>query len=216
MLDRQSAARFGVVVYDGVEPIDVGGTVGVVSMAQRLLPAVEAVVIAARPGPVRLAGGLVVIAQFGFADAPRCDRYVVCGGATWPRQAGDAEMIGFLQGLRPEAIASVCTGAMILAASGVLDGRVATTRRRRVGIETASPLDGMAALATGAHPTTALVADDVVITGGGVSLAIDAMLYLLGTIYGPDVQHDIAEMIEYDRAYAANVSALGVVSQTRS
>ncbi|MGI4800828.1 MAG: hypothetical protein ACRYG8_43765 [Janthinobacterium lividum] len=74
VLDRQSAARFGVVVYDGVEPIDVGGTVGVVSMAQRLLPAVEAVVIAARPGPVRLAGGLVVMAQFGFADAPRCDR----------------------------------------------------------------------------------------------------------------------------------------------
>ena len=42
------------------------------------------------------------------------------------------------------------------------------------------------------------------------------MLYLLGTIYGRDVQHEIAEMIEYDRAYAANVSALGVVSQTRS
>lgn len=43
--------------------------------------------------------------------------------------------------------------------------------------------------------------------------AVDAMLYLMGTIYGTEVQHEIAEMIEYDRDYAANLSALGIMKR---
>ena len=46
MRRRDEPARFGIVLYDGVEPIDVGGTIGVVSMAARVLPAIEAVTIA--------------------------------------------------------------------------------------------------------------------------------------------------------------------------
>jgi transcriptional regulator GlxA family with amidase domain len=211
--DRTAPATFGIIIYDGVEPIDLGGTIGVVSMSRRVLPAVEAIVIAAEPGPVHLAGGLVALAQFGFTTAPACDRYIVCGGATWPTQAANPDFLAFLRSRAPATLASVCTGAMILAAAGVLDGRLATTRRHRVGAEIASPLDSMATIAPDARPTTALVADDVVITGGGVSLAIDATLYLLGTIYGPDLQHDVAELIEYDRAYAANALALGIAHQ---
>ena len=69
MRDRSAAAIFGIVVYQGVEPIDIGGTVGVISMARRVLPAIEAAVVAAEPGQVALAGGLSIIAQHGFADA---------------------------------------------------------------------------------------------------------------------------------------------------
>ena len=210
MRDRQASARFGVVVYDGVEPIDLGGTVGVVSMATRVLPAVEAVVIAARPGPVQLAGGLAVTAAFGFADAPACDRIIVCGGATWPTQAKDADMLAFLRHQSPGTLASVCTGAMILAAAGLLDGHAATTRRHRIGTETISPLEVMASLAPKALPTAALIIDDVVVTGGGVSLAIDTTLYLLGSVFGTQAQQEVAAVIEYDRAYEANRSALGV------
>ncbi len=67
MKDRNAAALFGVVVYNGVEPIDIGGTVGVVSMARRVLPAIESVTIAETAGPVELAGGLTILAQAGFA-----------------------------------------------------------------------------------------------------------------------------------------------------
>jgi transcriptional regulator GlxA family with amidase domain len=56
------------------------------------------------------------------------------------------------------------------------------------------------------------VADAGVVTGGGVSLAIDATLYLLGRIYGDDVAAEVAMLIEYDRAYAANRAALGLAT----
>ena len=61
MRPRSQAARIGVVIYDGVEPIDVGGTAGVVSMAKRILPAISSIIIAERVGPVRLAGEVTVM-----------------------------------------------------------------------------------------------------------------------------------------------------------
>jgi hypothetical protein len=72
MRNRDQPARLGVVLYDGLEPNDVGGTIGVVSMAARILPAIEGITIAHIVGPVALAGGLTVIAQHGFNTAPPC------------------------------------------------------------------------------------------------------------------------------------------------
>lgn len=144
MKQRSESALFGVLIYQGVEPIDVGGTVGVVPMARRILPKLEATVIARRSGPVRLAGGLTVQADHGIDTAPACDVVIVCGGPAWPEAAADEAILSYLRGLRPEAVASVCTGAMILAASGGLDGRIATTRRHPVGLETAAPLELLA------------------------------------------------------------------------
>ncbi len=141
MIPLTSPARLGVLIYEGVEPIDLGGTVGVVSMASRVLPHVRATVIAHHAGPMRLAGGLTVLAEHGFDNAPPCDVVIVCGGPGWPEAAADMALLNFLRGLPPERLASVCTGALILAAAGVLDGRSATTRRRALGQETVAPLD---------------------------------------------------------------------------
>jgi transcriptional regulator GlxA family with amidase domain len=210
MKQRSDPARLGVLIYDGVEPIDLGGTVGVVSMARRVLPAVEAPVIARHAGPVRLAGGVTVLADHGIEAAPACDVVIVCGGAGWPQAAADAAVLNYLRGLAPAGVASVCTGALILAAAGVLDGRTATTRRRAVGQEAVSPLDLLGR--SGAIATRAAqVVDCGVVTGGGVSLAIDATLYLLGRLYGAAAADEVAHAIEYDRAYAANRAALGLL-----
>jgi transcriptional regulator GlxA family with amidase domain len=133
---------------------------------------------------------------------------IVCGGPGWPAAAADAAVLDYLRGLAPKGVASVCTGALILAAAGVLDGRTATTRRRAVGQETVAPLDllGRGGAIT-AH--AAQVVDCGVVTGGGVSLAIDATLYLLGRLYGTAAADEVARAIEYDRAYEANRAALG-------
>jgi transcriptional regulator GlxA family with amidase domain len=212
MKDRTASALFGIVVYEGVEPIDIGGTVGVISMARRVLPLVEGVTIAQTAGPVALAGGLTMVAQHGFADAPSCDVVIVCGGPGWRREVTNAAMLAFLRNPPTARVTSVCTGAMILGAAGLLDGRMATTRRSAVGGEMQSPLAELQSYApTSQRQAAAVVEDGAVVTGGGVSLAIDVTLYLLGTIYGEAAQAEVARVIEYDRAYEANRAALGHV-----
>jgi transcriptional regulator GlxA family with amidase domain len=110
MKQRSDAALLGVLIYEGVEPIDIGGTVGVISMASRILPAVEAIVIARHARPVRLAGGLTAMAHHGIDTAPACDVVIVCGGPGWPRAAADqAEYARWLDAL-PEATRDTATG----------------------------------------------------------------------------------------------------------
>jgi transcriptional regulator GlxA family with amidase domain len=211
MKARSEPARIGIVIYEGVEPIDVGGTAGVVSMARRVLPEISCVMIAERTGPVRLAGDVTVIADADFQNAPPCDVFIVCGGPGWCEQVGNPAMLAFLRSRRRNEVASVCTGALILAAAGTLDGLRATTRRAAVGTETDSPLSLISRYAKDAIPQENLVVEDQgVVTSGGVSLAIDGTLYLIGRIYGEQARDDLAKVIEYDRAFEANAQALGI------
>lgn len=56
-----------------------------------------------------------------------------------------------------------------------------------------------------------IVDDGGVVTSGGVSLAIDGTLYLIGRIYGTQARDAVAKVIEYDRAFEANRAALGIL-----
>ncbi len=207
---RIDPVRIGIVLYDGVEPIDLGGTVGVISMASRLLPGLSAVTIAEHAGPVHCAGGLTVLAAHGFTDAPACEAVLVTGGAGWAVQSCNPAMLAFLRGLDPARLASVCTGALILGAAGLLDGHKATTRRTAIGAERQAPLALLAA--QGAEPRVAQIVDaGGPVTGGGVSLAHDLTLHLIGRLYGEAARDEVARLIEYDRAFAANRAALGIV-----
>jgi transcriptional regulator GlxA family with amidase domain len=208
MRPRSDAALIGVVVYEGVEPFDVGGTVGVISMATRVLPALRYVVIAERKGPVRLASGLTIMADHAFADAPGCDVHIVTGGPGWREQASNGAMLGYLASKSPPELASVCTGALILAAWGRLAGKSATTRRSAVGAEERAPLDILGDANLRDARVAATVDDDGTVTSGGVSLAIDGTLYILGRLYGEEARDEVAAAIEYDRAFAANRGAL--------
>jgi transcriptional regulator GlxA family with amidase domain len=204
--------RFGIFIYDGVEPIDLA-TYGVLSMAKRVVDDIAICTIAPRAGVVALSNGLRVVADHGIADAPHCDLLVVTGGPGWVAQAGDAATLAFLRQRAADAttMASVCTGAMILAAAGLLDGRQATTKRE-VRQPEASPLDVMRDRYPAIAPVAATLVDaGTVITGGGVSLCIDTMLHLLERHYGPQVARETARIIEYSRARAANQRELPAI-----
>ena len=200
--------RFGIVGYDDVEPIDIGATYGVLSMARRIEPSIEMFLVAARAGAVRLAGGLEMVAHHGFADCPPADAFIVTGGPGWKREAANPAMREFLRGLpRTSVVASVCTGAMILAAAGLLDGHHATTKREVTGTEV-PPIAILRDQYPAVRVVTAPVVDEgTVVTGGGVSLAIDLTLHLLGRLGGPALATETARIIEYTTARQANIAA---------
>jgi transcriptional regulator GlxA family with amidase domain len=200
-----SAMRFGIFIYDGVEPIDLA-TFGVLSMARRVAPEIEICTIAPRAGPVALANGLKVSADFGIDDAPSCDLVIVTGGPGWVAQAESISTLGYIRRVHAAGrIASVCTGGMILAASGILNGGPATTKREVVPPEK-SPLEVMRASYPHIDVREAVLVDrgGGLVTGGGVSLCIDTTLYLLAGMLGHHVADETARIMEYSRAWRAN------------
>ena len=197
--------RFGIFIYDGVEPIDLA-TFGVLSMARRIAPEIEICTIAPRAGPVALANGLKVTADFGIENAPSCDLVIVTGGPGWTAQAAAPATLDYIRRVHASnRVASVCTGGMILAASGILDGGPATTKREVVPSE-ASPLVVMRANYPQIDVREAMLVDrgGTLVTGGGVSLCIDTTLHLLATMLGQHVAEETARIMEYQRAWRAN------------
>ncbi|KJC61029.1 glutamine amidotransferase [Bradyrhizobium sp. LTSPM299] len=206
--------KFGIFIYDGVEPIDLA-TFGVLSMARRVAPEIEICTIAPKSGPVALANGLTVIAGFGIGDAPPCDLVIVTGGPGWTAQAKTAATLDYVRGVHARGrIASVCTGGMILAASGILDHGPATTKREVVAPET-SPLEVMRAAYPDIDVREAMLVDrGRLVTGGGVSLCIDTTLHLLAVMLGTDVADETARIMEYTRAWQANRQEFAAVIST--
>ena len=202
---------FAIFVYDDVEPIDIGATYGVLSIARRIIPQIRMFTVARQSGDIRLTNDLVMRAQHGFSDCPAFDIMIVTGGPGWQQQCRDPETLAFLRDAASRTdIASVCTGGMILAAAGLLDGRSATTRRHGVNGEN-TPLARLKGDYGNVQAVEALVVDsDDVVTGGGVSLGIDTMLYLLGRLYGEPKADEVARLLEYDRARAANRAGLPI------
>jgi transcriptional regulator GlxA family with amidase domain len=197
--------QFGIFIYDGVEPIDLA-TFGVLSMARRVAPEIEICTIAPEEGPVALANGLKVSADFGIGDAPACDLVIVTGGPGWTAQAESESTLDYVRRVHAAGrIASVCTGGMILAASGILDDGPATTKREVVPPEK-SPLEVMRASYPQIDVREAMLVDrgGGVVTGGGVSLCIDTTLHLLAGMLGQQVADETARIMEYSRAWRAN------------
>ncbi|MDQ3189473.1 MAG: DJ-1/PfpI family protein [Pseudomonadota bacterium] len=206
--------RFAVFIYDGVEPVDLA-TYGVLSMARRVAPQISMFTVAPSAGEVKMANGLRVIADHGFDDCPRSDALIVTGGPGWVAQCESTETLDFVRRYAEgRVVAGVCTGAMILAASGILDGRKATTKCEVAGTEV-PPVR----LMRDRHPQidvteeASLVDCGAVITGGGVTLGIDATLHLLSRLVGEQVANETARIMEYSRAWQVNREALPVIVQ---
>ena len=197
--------KFGVFIYEGVEPIDLA-TFGVLSMARRIRPDIEVCTLAPARGEVRLANGLVVLAEHALADGPKLDVLIITGGPGWESESRRPDTLAELRRRAADTLLlSVCTGGMILSAAGVLDGKAATTKREVVWPER-PPIE----LMRDRNPLidvreASLVDAGTVITGGGVSLCIDAMLHLLERLYGADVARETARILEYQRAWSANL-----------
>jgi transcriptional regulator GlxA family with amidase domain len=170
--------------------------------------------VAPEPGPVVLSNALTVLAQYGVRDCPPVDALIITGGPGWPAQTANTVTLDFIRARAKDSVVmSVCTGGMILAATGLLDGRHATTKR-----EVVSPEEQPLALMHNRYPKVRaveapLLDEGRLITAGGVSLCIDATLHLLERMLGAEVASETARILEYTTARSANQRAWAFASR---
>ncbi len=200
--------KFGIFFFDGVEPIDVA-TLGVLSIARRIAPQIEIFSFAPKAGIVKLANGFKIVVDYGFDDLPEMDVIVITGGATWVEHVKNEDTLAFFRKRAAQTvIGAVCTGGLILGATGLLDGKKATTRQRGV-VGELSPVTRMGDMFPNVEVVhSSLVDENTLLTGGGVCLCIDMMLHLIAKKLGEQVANDLVVLLEYDRAWKVNKEAL--------
>ena len=203
--------KFGLLLYPEVEPIDLA-TVGVLSMARRVLTQIEYLTVANKAETVPMSNGLRVMADVSFADAPQLDVIIVPGGPGWVKACEDKTILDYLSRTAKQArIVSVCTGAMILAAAGLLDGKTATTKVEVLAPED-PPLDVLTKRYADIKTRHALIVDEgQIVTGGGVTLGIDTILYIIEREFGAHEANEVARIMEYQAARQANTARLATI-----
>jgi transcriptional regulator GlxA family with amidase domain len=180
-------------------------------MARRIAPALSFALVAARAEPVAFANGLRVLPDHTFESAPAFDALLVPGGPGWMAARADNALLDYLRRAAPPArLVTLCTGAMVAAAAGLLDGKVATTKVEAAPGET-PPIEVLARDHPVATRHALLVDTGQVVSGGGVSLCIDTVLYVLEQTLGPRKTAEIARILEYGAARQANMDRLPVV-----
>ncbi|MBV8202492.1 MAG: DJ-1/PfpI family protein [Acidobacteria bacterium] len=196
--------KVGILIFDHVEVLDFAGPFEVFSRT-RLAPGAasrrseqsapfEVFTVAPSHDPVTAVGGLVVVPRYSLADAPPIDLLVVPGGWGTRSLLADANVIGWIRRVaeRAERVTSVCTGALVLAEAGLLEGRRATTHW--------AALDELAALGRGVVVVgDRRVVDDGVVTSAGVSSGMDMAFYMVEALHGREVADETAHYIEYRR-----------------
>ncbi|WP_405943608.1 DJ-1/PfpI family protein [Streptomyces sp. NBC_01020] len=180
--------QIAIVLFDRFTALD---AVGPYEMLCRI-PGAETIFVAERTGPVRNdAGSLQLVADRTLDEVPRPDIVVVPGGPGQTAQMENEELLGWLRAADAASTwtTSVCTGSLLLAAAGLLDGRRATSHWLA--------LDSLAAF--GAEPTgERVVTDGKFITAAGVSSGIDMALTLVGRVAGDRHAQAVQLGAEYD------------------
>ncbi len=193
----------GILLFDAAEELDFVGPWEVFTMAIADLAESRVVTIAERPGAVRCAKGLRVIPDCDFAGAPDLDAILVPGGQGTRREAENPVLLDWLAkaASRCQWVTSVCTGSLLLHASGLAAGRRITTHWAFV-----EALRGRAPDATVLEQVR-YVRDGNLVTAAGVSAGIDMALWLVGQIWGIDRARRTQRLMEYDPAppYQAEV-----------
>lgn len=183
----EKEVSIGMVVYPRLTLLDLAGPYEVLAR----LPGVRVYLVAQTQGPVETELGMVIHPDTTFAAAPDIDVLFVPGGPGQVAVMENQTFISFIRdrGNKARFVSSVCTGSLLLAAAGLLDGRRATSHW--LSMEFLSVL--------GAQPVSErVVTDGNRITAAGVSAGIDLALTLAALIIDKDAAEEIQLLIEYD------------------
>ncbi len=186
----------GVVVFPDFQLLDAAGPISVFEIAARFAgqpPSIK--VLAVTPGPVRSSSGVELVAR-GLRPSGAITTLIVAGGEGVRTAATCEKTLGFVRSMvkRGIRVASVCSGAYILAEAGVLDGRRATTHWQRTRHFVS------------AYPKIKLEADRIFVRDGniwssaGISAGIDLALALVAEDFGEEIAQKTArQLVLYHR-----------------
>jgi len=177
------------VLFDNVTQLDFTGPVQFLSR----LPGAKVHVVSKDGQAVTTDCGFSILPRSGFAQCPQADILCAPGGHGVRDAIADQVIVDFVrqQAKGADHITSVCTGAFILGAAGLLQGKKATCHWAYTQL---LPLFGAT------HQPTRVVRDGNLITAGGVTSGIDFALELIAAISGEDVARTIQLALEYDPA----------------
>ena len=190
--DVSRVRRIGFLVYPDVEVLDVCGPLDAFAYADYYLraagrvgePGYEVLVIAPSPGPVTTHCGLQIVATHSWTDfSGRLDTLIVAGGVDIEAACTDARLVEWLGTMAPRVrrLASVCSGAFLLAAAGLLNDRRVTTHW--MFCERLAELYPSLRI----EPDLIFVRDGHVYTSGGITSGIDLALALIEEDLGREI-----------------------------
>jgi len=179
--------RIGFIVFPNITQLDMTGPHEVFARC----PGTEVHLAWKTLEPVTAQGGMRLLPSTTFATCPQLDLVCVPDGPGMNPLLGDEETLAFLrrQAAGARYVTAVCTGALVLGAAGLLQGKRATTHW----------MSHHLLAAFGATPVAErIVIDGNVITGGGVTAGIDFALKIAAELAGEETAKTIQLAIEYD------------------
>ena len=187
-----------ILVFDEVEVLDFAGPFEVFSVTDELSEHTRFSVytVSPSPGTVRARNGLKIVADHTVESVPATDILVVPGGFGTRALLRNISLLEWIkvQSRRAEAIMSVCTGALVLAKTGLLNGLTVTTHH-----DLLAALKEMAPEAT-VDPSKRFHDNGLILTSAGISAGIDCSLHLVGRLLGEETAAKTASYMEYVRA----------------
>ena len=183
--------RLGLLIFPGFQILDAAGPIGAFEIAGRYGDGAYAIeILALEAGAVRSSAGVEMVASAANADAT-FDTLVIAGGDGTREASCDAATLAFVRAAAAKAgrIASVCSGAFVLAAAGLLDGRRATTHWWRTA-DFARRFPKVLL-----QPDRIFVRDGPVWTSAGITAGIDLSLAMIADDLGEDIARKTAQQL---------------------
>jgi transcriptional regulator GlxA family with amidase domain len=191
--------NIAILIFDDVEVLDFSGPFEVFSVTGLRKNDVpfNAYTVAEKTGPVLARSQLSINPRYTFHDCPPPDILLVPGGLGTRREMHNAVLIDWIKDCAQQAelVLSVCTGALLLARAGLLEGLMATTHH--------GALDELKAVAPNAiiRPDRRFVDNGKIILSGGISAGIDMAFHIVSRLLGRDTALETAKYMEYDWKY---------------
>lgn len=186
-----------ILIFDDVEILDFAGPFEVFAVTDELRAHEEFHVftVSELRTTIRARNGLKIVPDFTLETCPAAHVLVIPGGSGSRALLGRQLLLEWVrkQARGAEVVMSVCTGALILAKAGLLDGLRATTHHENI--------DELRELATAAVVTgeERFTDNGKVCTSGGISAGIDLSLHVVGRLLGQEVADTTARYMEYER-----------------